>query len=151
MKTSLAQDWLYSLNTRQKYASCGFLLWLLVFQILMSAAMETISVKEMQTVSTVLVVTAVNVLLVLNSHPMVLVLVRNQLIFLVWICLYVIKRLYLILLKGEIFCLLRILFFVFFFCLFSVTLHILLCVLCSSFYFIALFPCAREEKTGWNF
>lgn len=55
----------------------------LVFQILMSAAMETISVKETQTVSTVLVVTAVNVLLVLNFHPMVLVLVRNQLIFLV--------------------------------------------------------------------
>lgn len=55
----------------------------LVFQILMSAAMETISVKETQTVSTVLVVTAVNVLLVLNFPPMVLVLVRNQLIFLV--------------------------------------------------------------------
>lgn len=51
--------------------------------------METISVREMQTVSTVLVVTAVNVLLALNFHPMVPASVRNQLTFLVCLNLFV--------------------------------------------------------------
>lgn len=47
-----------------------------MLQILMNAAMVTISVNETQIVSTVLVVTAVNVLQGSNFHPTVPVLVR---------------------------------------------------------------------------
>lgn len=53
---------------------------LLLFQILMSAAMAIISASEMQTASIVLAVTAVNVLRVSSSHPTEHVWVRRRLI-----------------------------------------------------------------------
>lgn len=59
---------------------------LLVFQILMSAAMGTACARGMLTASTALAATAVNVLLALSCHPTVPVLVRNQIKFLS--CLY---------------------------------------------------------------
>lgn len=75
---------------------------LLVFQILMSAAMGTTSAREMLTVSTALGVTAVNVLLALNCHPTVPVLVGCQMTFLS--CFYLSSGIRVFLSASFIFC-----------------------------------------------